>query len=161
MKTFIEFIYAAFIGVAVALFVGFGIWAFYQGPQYPDYPTPIYSPTGELTENQIQEQKEYEKRSEDYHKQEKAYSQNVAMVALVPAVLFYIGGMIWIKRNEVLGEGLAFGGIFTSLYALMRSATGTTAANRVVVFVSVTVSLLMLVFLAQQKFRPEKPAKKR
>lgn len=160
MKTFINFIYTVVIGIAVAVFVGLGIWTFYSGPKSPAFPDyPQYGMTAP-TEAQTQEfQAKQDKYTQDYkqfQKFEKPYSKKVAGIALAAGVIFYVAGLWAMKRNEVVGEGLALGGAFTVVYAAIRAGT---AEFKQLVFASVTIILAMLILLALYRMRIQKPAK--
>lgn len=161
MKTLVELLHSVLIGVAVALFIGFGIWAAYPGPTMPEFPMVTYNEKGELPEVDAQKQRDYDQKFKDFQESERDYSQRVASIALVAAAVAFAGGMLRIKRNEVLRDGLAFGGIFTSLYALMRASTSMFAqrGNRLVVFAAVTTLLVMAVILVMVKFGEPKPKK--
>lgn len=154
MKGLIEFLYSVFIGIAVALFVGFGVWAFQPGPQMPEHPETRFSPSGELTEDDKTKQSEYQQAFEKYDQETKAYSRRVSIIVLVPAILFFLAGLRLMKNNSVVSEGLAVGGVFTSVYALIRAGH---SEHRIIVFSVATVLLVMVILLAQTKFRPGTP----
>ncbi len=166
MKSLIELLYSALLGVAVALFIGFGIWAMYPGPKMPEYPMINYSQNGELSSEDQQKQKDYDETYKKYQNEENDYGQKVAIAATVTAVVFFAVAMWRIKRNEVLRDGLALGGIFTSIYALTRSSSssifmGSDGSNRIITFVAVTSLLAMVIVLALTKFKPEANGKRR
>ena len=148
MKTFIDFIYTVLVGVAVAVFVGFGIWSFYPGPKGPDYP--LYSsvgpggPTAEQEKEFQQKQASFDQERKDFDKKNKPYSKKVSGIALGTAIIFYGAGLWLYKRKDIIGEGLALGGIFTALYAAIRAGIGNSRSQ---VFLSITVLLLMLIGL--------------
>ena len=160
MKTFINFIYTVLIGVAVAVFVGLGIWTFYSGPKSPTYPDYSQSYIAAPTEAQNQEyqakQDKYNQEFKQFEKFEKPYSKKVAGIALATGVIFYVAGLWTMKRNEVVGEGLALGGTFTSIYAAVKAATG---EFKQLVFASVTIILAMLILLALYRIRIQKSVK--
>jgi nitrogen fixation-related uncharacterized protein len=158
MKTLIDFIYTLLIGAAVALFVGLGIWTFYSGPKmpnYPDYNGPYTSaPTDAQNKEMEQRQEKYNKEFKQYEKENKTYSKKVAAIALAAGVVFYAAGIWLMKREDVVGEGVALGGIFSAVYAAGRAAVGD---FKQLVFGSVTVLLAMLIVLALYRLRVRRP----
>ena len=161
MKALFELLYSVLIGVAVALFIGFSIWAAYPGPKMPEFPMIEYSNNGEMSDADKQKQKDFDNQFKDFQVKDREYGQKVAIAATVAALLFFAGGLWRLKRNEVLRDGLAFGGIFTALYALMRASTSMYAqrGNRLVVFGAVTALLVMAIVLVTIKFNEPKPKK--
>jgi len=158
MKTLTELIYAAAVGVAVALFVGFGIWALHPSPQYPEYPSSNYNYSEGAPSTEYQkEQDDYDKQFKNYENDRKSYAKEVAVIALVAAAVFYAVGLLFVRPNEVLREGLMFGGVFTSVYAIARA---TESEHRVTVFVAASFVLAMIVWLAHIKFRANTPRTK-
>lgn len=164
MKTIIELIYSVFIGVAVALFIGSGVWAIYPGPQAPTYPeTSYYKDTyshfdqqGNLTEEGRKAQQEegeryaeHDRKSRQYEKDLKSYHRMVAVLVLAPAAVSFALGIWLLKRNPVVGEGLAFGGIISSIYALSKAWSSN---HRIVVFAVVSALLVMSLVLVLVKF---------
>lgn len=159
MKTFINFIYTILIGIAVAVFVGLGIWAFYSGPKspaYPDYPITNFSsaPTEAQDKAYQAQQDKYNQEVKQYDKVQKSYSKKVAWMVLPIGIIFYAAGLWLMKRSDVVGEGLALGGIFTSIYAAIRAGM---ADIKQLVFASVSVLLVMLILLALHRIRVQKP----
>ncbi|MDQ2973576.1 MAG: hypothetical protein M3Q79_03795 [bacterium] len=166
MKSFIELIYSAAIGIAVALFIGFGIWAAYPGPNMPDYPIVNYSNNGETSSEDRQTQTDYEMQFKSYQEEANVYGQKVAGVAVLAGIAFFIFSTLKIKNNEVLRDGVMIGGIFTSVYALSRSFSIVTYSdvqrnNRIVTFIAACSLLVMVMVFANTKFRSEPTNKKR
>ncbi len=159
MKSLIEFIYSGIIGIAVALFVGFSIWAVYPEPQYPtdSYPdlSLNYSANGQLDTAGKAKEDEYNKRFDQYDIDQKTYANSVAIVALFSGVIFYIIGIWAVRKNEVIGEGLLFGGVLVAVYSLIRSSStfgDSDTAGRIIVFLSVTATLIMALTMTYLKF---------
>lgn len=153
MSAFIRLLYALLVAGAVVTFVGVGITTIYPGPKGPDYP--VYSG------NEKDSQKSYE----EFDKQQKAfksvqqqYYQKVAIAGLVLAVVALAGGLFLLTKMEVIGEGLALGGIATSVYAIVTSSIGD---QKVVRLLSVITLLLGALLLAQRRFMPETAATKK
>lgn len=160
MKTFVDFIYGLLIGAAVALFVGLGIWTFYSGPKFPEYPN--YAPATLTAPSEAQDkefqarQDKFDRQTKQYDKDEKSYSKKVAVIALAAAVVFYLAGGLLMRLNGVVGEGLALGGVFTTVYATIRAAI---TDFKSVVFTSVTLILVMVILLALFRVRLQRPTK--
>lgn len=148
MKNFIDLIYTLLIAAGVALFVGLGIWTFYSGPKYPDYPSGLsfYGEPTEVEKKQLEaDQKKFQKKLDKYDQEENAYSRNVSGIALGAGIIAFLTGMLLIKRNDLIGEGLAVGGIIIEAYA---SGRGVSAESRPLVFAAVTIILAMTILLA-------------
>ncbi|MBI2589251.1 hypothetical protein HYW35_03580 [Candidatus Saccharibacteria bacterium] len=147
MNALIRLLYALLIAGAVVTFVGLGIYSFYQPPKYPQYPN-YNSVSADDTVYQ-QQQKEFEKATEAYDKKEKAYQRNVTLAVLPLAVVFVVGGSYWLKRSDVIGEGVALGGIATTMYAIITSSI---ADARILRFLSVTLLLASVLFVTHRRF---------
>lgn len=159
MKTFVDFIYTVLIGVAVALFVGLGIWTFYTGPKMPEYPnysSSSLNPTEAENKAFQQRQDAFDKKMKQYDKDNKSYSKKVGVIALGSAVVFYAVGLALLYKRWVVGEGIALGGVFSAVYAAIR---GTMADFKQLVFSSVTVILAMLILLTIYRLRIHTPVK--
>jgi hypothetical protein len=155
MTGFIRLLYAILIAGAVVTFVGVGISTFYPGPKGPEYP--VY------TANEKDSQKAYEefdKKQKDFKPVQNNYYRNVAIVGVVLAVAALAAGLKLLSKMEVIGEGLALGGLATSVYAIITSSMG---EQKEVRFLSVAVLLVGALLLTQRRFVPEtvKAKKKR
>lgn len=160
MKTLIDFIYTVLIGIAVAVFVGLGIWTFYSGPKSPEYPNyPTGSQPSETQQKEFEkQQQQFDTQMKDYQKEEKPYSKKVSAIALSAGAVFFTGGLLLMRKNDIVGEGLALGGIFTEIYAAGRAAS---ASFKPVVFAAVSLVLTMLVILVLNRGGTFWPAKTR
>jgi len=161
MKTFIDFIYSLLIGAAVAVFVGLGIWTFYSEPKlptYPDYPQVTYDANGSIVQSATYQAQldKYDNAVKKYDDVQKSYAKKVAGIALAASVVFYVGGLWIMKKNDVVGEGLALGGTFTGIYAAVRAAT---ADSKQLMFASVSLILAMFIVLALYRMRIRRPTK--
>lgn len=151
MNAFVKLLYAALIAISVALFTGFTIYTFYQPPKNP-YSTFYPSTTKPLGDEEINRQaEESNKRYESFREKEKIYHRNVATIVLPVAVATLALGIWYFKRNEVIGEGLALGGVADSIYALIITSGG---EQRILTFLAVTVLLVGTLSLAQRRFAP-------
>jgi hypothetical protein len=164
MKTFIDFIYTLLIGAAVILFVSLGIWSFYQSPKYPMdstvYPTYPGYPNNtdpvvieEYDKKYQAAQAESDKNWKEYEKSRNNYEKKVGSIALGAGVVFYVAGWLFMKRHNLIAEGLALGGIFTTIYAIVQSAAG---EFRQIVFASGSALLAMTILLVLRRTQPNK-----
>lgn len=178
MKAFIEFIYSVLIGLAVACFIGFGLWSFLSAPKYPDSPDYVQYPaapayqaylyTYEEQQAYAEKQKAYEKEIEEYNEKsakqgqefqakldaynqaDKNFKNKTTMIAAFSGVVSYAAGIFVLRKNGVIGEGLALGGIFTGVYGAIIAA-GIDAKK--LVFGITTGLLAMLIVLVLQRPR--------
>jgi uncharacterized membrane protein YkgB len=145
MQALIRLLYALLVAGAVVTFVGFGIYSLYQPPKYPEYPGYNYN-----NDNLYQKQQdEFDKKQDAYDKKEKVYMKNVTYIALPVGVAFTLLGLLIFRRSEVVGEGLALGGIATSIYAIVTSSL---ADARILRFASVTLLLLSVLLVTYRRF---------
>lgn len=147
MNAFIRLLYAVVIAGAFVAFVGLGIYSFYQPPKNPDYPS--YTDSSQAQYDQ--QQTTYNKQLDAYNKKDKHYYHNVTLVALPVAVVITVGGVILLKsrRFEVIGEGIALGGVATSIYAIIVSSLADANKLR---FVAAAILLIAIVVIAHLRF---------
>ncbi len=152
-------IYSVFLGLLLALFIGLGINTFYEGPKQPDYPEMnyAYSKEGEPNEVEIQKQKDFDASFKKYNDLSETYSRNVSVVALIAAIGMLVVGLLFEKRNDVIGGGVLIGGLFTLLYSIIR---GFVSTDTKYTFIVVTVGVLVALYLGYHKFSQAKPNKK-
>lgn len=147
-------IYAFFVGILLALFVGAGIAAFYPSPTAPQSPDIGY--VGKEGPNQQQEaqQKAFERSMDEFNKnQMNPYNRNVSIIALIAAIIFVSLGLLLEERIDVLADGALLGGLFTLLYSIGR---GFAAQDDKYSFVVVSVGLVIVLGLGYLRFiRPE------
>lgn len=148
-NTILKFVYSLFLGVLLALFVGFGINTFYEGPKEPRQPIVTEPITKEPTEEQraadIRMQNEYRK----YDDQMKPYSRNVSIIALTAAVIFLSLSLVFEKKLRMLADGIMFGGLFTLLYSIIRSVI---SQDSTYIFIVITIGLITVLYLGYHKF---------
>lgn len=156
----LKIIYTIFLGLILALFIGLGISTFYEGPTQPEYPTTHYSygKDGEPTDEQIQKDKQYETLSEQYNDASQTYSRNVSIIALVASLILLVAGLLFEKKNIVIGGGVLLGGLFTLVYSIIR---GFASSDTKYTFIVVTVGLAMALYLGYHKFAQSQIPKKR
>lgn len=156
----LKIIYTIFLGLILALFVGLGISTFYEGPKQPEYPMTRYSTTkeGNPTEEQIQKDKEYETLSKQYSDASETYNRNVSIFALVASLIMLVAGLLFEKKNVVIGGGVLLGGLFTLVYSIIR---GFASTDTKYTFIVVTVGLAMALYLGYHKFAQSQVPNKR
>lgn len=141
----------------MALFVGFGIAAFYEEPKFPEspvslrYATPVYPETKESTSaSQLKDdQIKQDKREKDFQKKISIYNRNVSVIALSAAIIYLIVSLTLTKRLMLLSDGLLLGGVFTLLYSIGR---GFGSNDNKFQFVTVTIGLAISLVLGYIKF---------
>ena len=134
MNPFIRLLYAVLIAVAVVTFVGMGIATFYPAPEAPTYG---YSVVGKEGPSAV-EQRAFDDANKRYQTDSKTYNRTVSLVGSLLAVAIVTGGLYLRRRSDVIGEGIAFGGVATSVYGIV---TAVSADDRVMRFVAVSIFL--------------------
>lgn len=150
----LKIVYTFFLGLILAIFVGFGILSFYPGPQGPEYPIvldkQICSDTNvKISEEQTATRVQYEQDMKNFEKSRSAYAQNVFIIALIAAVIILMISLTFARHVEVLSDGMLLGGIFTLCYAIGQSFTMIDNKAR---FVMVTAGLVITLVAGYLKF---------
>lgn len=156
----LKYVYTAFIGLLMALFIGIGIAAFYPSPVSPSadisYTKPApYEPmsasqAAQLREENIKQQsiwREHELRNQQYNK-------NVAIMTAALAVFILALSLFLAKSLLVIADGLLFGALLTLIYSLIRSF-GTSDFK----FMFVVVSLGLIIAITLGYLKLIKPSK--
>ncbi len=147
MNAFVRLLYALLIAGAVTAFSGVAINSFYQPPKTPSYPSVNYSYDNPAYK---QQQDDYQKAIDKHDKDEKTYYRNVTYTLMPIAVLAALTGFYLIrKRSEVIGEGLALGGVAISIYAIIMASL---ADARILRFIAVTLLLIVALLAAHFRF---------
>ncbi|MBI4708913.1 MAG: hypothetical protein HY764_01760 [Candidatus Portnoybacteria bacterium] len=149
----IKLIYTLFLALMVALFVGFGIDAFYESPKSPDYPLELQlmekSANCELT----QEAKAAQIRSNDeqkaFEEAFKIYNRNVSIITLIAAIIILICSLTLLTKIQMIADGILLGGVLTTAYSIIR---GLMSANSQFRFIIVVVGLIIALTLGYIKF---------
>lgn len=153
----LQLIYALFLGLLLALFIGVGINTFYPGPKEPDYATASYYGK-EPTAAEIATEKANEQKRIAYEKELQPYSRNVSIIAMGFAVVLLVISIVLEKRTKVIAEGLMLGGLFTLLYSVMR---GFMSNNSKYLFVAITIGIIITLYVGYHRFvLPESKTKK-
>ncbi|MEO5691254.1 MAG: hypothetical protein ABIQ64_03650 [Candidatus Saccharimonadales bacterium] len=149
-NTLFKLIYTLILGVAITLFVGVGVQAFYEPPKSPEYPTSqaMYKAEAPTPEEQ-KAQKQYEVAMSDYSKSRQTYERNVSMVLVGLAVVVIAIGLTFSRQIGFLSDGILLGGLFTLLHSLIR---GFAAEDSKFLFVVATVAVATILFLGYRRF---------
>lgn len=148
-NTILKFVYSLFLGVLLALFVGFGINTFYLGAEEPRYPAMTEALTKEPTKEQQAIDVKYQADYRKFEDKMKPYSRNVSIIALIAATTFLALSLVFEKKLRVLADGIMFGGLFTLLYSIIRSVI---SQDSKYIFVVITVGLITVLYLGYHKF---------
>lgn len=133
-------IYVLTIAAFLIMLVAFGISAFYQPPDRPEYTTPLLrtaiampieptpspgTPEHEEWQRQQEEweewQEEYSIRWNAYEEAMKDYHRNVFFISYPCGLLFIALGLFLRPRLDVIRPGLLLGGMGTIIYAIAQS----------------------------------------
>lgn len=147
-------LYAFFVGLMLAIFVGVGIDAFYPQPESPRFPEVLNTPTPDkidpmLSDAQLDARREYDRELEEYRVKSSTYNRNVSIIVLVAAVVFVTVSLLFDRRIQVIADGILLGGVFSLLYSIGRSFA---AADSQYTFVVVTVGLVLAIALGYYRF---------
>lgn len=143
----LKIIFTLFIGVMVALFVGFGIEAFYPSPVYPD---------AMWKENMTDAESAAIQAAEGaYQEAVRVHNQIVSIVVTAVAVVIMVVSMFLEKRNRTLTNGLLLGGLFSLVYG---STVGFSAGSAMVTFITVGVGLIAVIVVGIRRFSPAREA---
>lgn len=150
----VKVLYKLFLGLLVALFIGFGISVFYPSPVAPDYPVELQNIKSDgMTPAQEKLNKDYDTQQKTYQKDLAKYSRNVSAIAIVASIVLLILSLTILLNVEIIGEGILLGGIFTLAYGIIRAFMSDSNKYQ---FGAVTVGLIIALFLGYWKFiRPE------
>lgn len=129
-------LYSIGLGIVIVLFVGLAIATFYPAPEMAT----LANDPGNAARDAVRDA--YRVATQDYNR-------NVTVIALLSALLV-LGASIWSEaKNTVFAGGFLIGGLLTLIYGLMR---GLTSGVTVVAFFSVTVGLVVIIYLGHQRF---------
>lgn len=148
MNPFIRLLYAILIAGCVVTFIAVAINSLYPRPGYPEHPMVSYSP--DVPDEELrQQQEEYDRQLKQYQDDEKSYNRNVTLI-LLPLTAVVLGIGLWLlDRKDVIGEGVALGGVGTAVYAIITSSI---AEERVYRLAAVTLLLGGALLIAHRRF---------
>ncbi len=146
----LSLVYTFFLGLLIALFVGFGVDTFYAGPTMPEYPSSLNTyGKDQPSAEQLAKQKEYDQKFERYNKDQKPYNRNVSIIVLVASVLLMAASIAYERRIQVIANGVMMGGLFSLLYSIGR---GLASEDSKYVFVVLCVGLAIVLYLGYRRF---------
>lgn len=146
---FLSVIYTFFLGILLALFIGFGINTFYTAPSSPEYPNELNSYSKEYSEEREATQKAYDKKVDDYNKKMQPYNRNVSIITLASAVVLLAVSIATEKRGSTISNGVMLGGLFTLLYSIGR---GIASQNSKYIFAVIAIDLAIVLYLGYRRF---------
>jgi hypothetical protein len=154
-------LYTVFLAIIIVLFYGLGVAAFYPAPKAPDYPNIMQKESepiiGELNEEQVRSQEDYEVAQREYNNQAKTYGRNASMIILGLAVISLVVSLTFLNNILLISDGLLLGGVFTLVYSIIIGMSTEDAKFR---FSIVTIGLLITIALGYIKFiRPQSQKK--
>lgn len=88
-------------------------------------------------------------RDKQYQAAMKPYNRNVSMLALGFAVTLLIISLLAQKHIKLIADGVMLGGLFTLLYSIGR---GFASENNTYVFIVVSISLVLTLYLGFHRF---------
>ncbi len=150
----IKYIYALFLGLLLATFVGTGISTFYPGPEQPDW-TETSKPALNQTEEDKAETARLEAEQQTYMDDLSVYNRNVSLLALAGAMIILVISLTVASKLYVIADGLLLGGVFTLLYSIIRGLSSEDVRYR---FAITTVGLIAALVIGWVKFLREKKA---
>lgn len=155
----LRLVYTFFLGVLIALFVGFGINTFYAGPSEPDYPYTTDFQKEEPAPAQLEAERQYQKDYDAFSAEMESYSRNVSIIATLAAVALLSASILYDRKIKFIADGVMFGGLLTLLYGIIRALV---AGDSKYTFIVTAVSLGVVIYLGYHRFvKPtEKPTKK-
>lgn len=145
----LKLVYAVFLGLLLALFVGEGIHMFYSPPVAPKYPIELNTYGKELNPEQQLKQQSFDRLSEQYRAKLKPYSRNVSALALGAAVILFGLSMFYDQRPTLIGNGLMLGGVFTLFYSIIRAFESENTAYTLGVIMA---SIAVMLYLGYRRF---------
>lgn len=165
----LQFIFSLFLGVLLVVFVGVGVWTFYQEPDLSDDPAQeradelmreqdrIYrSGEGEgkiLTPAQEKRLQEINEEMEDVQKELQSkrddWARNTSVILLVFATVFMAVSLALPESMKVFSNGFLLGGMLTLIYGTGWSFAGGDSRAR---FFVVAVALLLSVGFGYLRF---------
>ncbi len=146
----IKLLYKLFLGLLVALFIGFGISVFYTAPKEPEYPTQLQNIKSDgMTPAQEKINTDFNNQQKTYQADFARYSRNVSAIAIVFSIVLLILSLTVLLNVGIIGDGILLGGIFTLAYAMIRAFM---SDNNKFQFGAVTVGLIVAVILGYWKF---------
>lgn len=131
----LQLIYAFFLGLAVAGFVGIGLDTFYPQPDSPSTIPPL-----DATPEQ---EASYRSQLDAHSRMIDEWNLNTGIALLVLATLILVVALMLGQRWVVLSNGLLLGGFFTLLHAVIRSSATDSLARFLVTAAALAVTIVV------------------
>lgn len=137
-------LYIFFLGIILAVTVGFGIAVFFPQPMRPVFPQSkgylytvpeICNKTPEQRENvdckkaiaektkreeeDIQKQKEFEDKTQAFNDLNAGYTRTAVFFGIVMGAIFVIIGLSFTKTSKIVANGFLLSGILTAIFTRM------------------------------------------
>ena len=145
----LKIIFAIFLGVMIAFFVGFGIDAFYPQPVYPTELQTLYNSIANSKVPTEDVQAQITQLETAYQVAQQTHNRIVSIVVTIAAVIFLGLSLLLEKKNKVMTNGVMLGGLFTLFYG---TALGMGTQDSMITFITVGVGLLAVVLLGLRRF---------
>ncbi|MBI4037355.1 hypothetical protein HY385_02950 [Candidatus Daviesbacteria bacterium] len=151
--------YVLFVGIIIAVTVGFGLAAFYPKPVAPFSPavSPALLPESckqtpeamasvecqqiltKQTQEQEKQSQQYNAAMETFRNKNAAYTRTTVFFGITIGAFLVLMGLFFIKKSKLLAHGLLLAGIFTAIFAnllvslasLGAPVAGTTQVNMI------------------------------
>lgn len=152
-------IYIIFIGLMLAVLVGVGIDAFYVRPKAPEYNNEVYlkseiaTPSAEEIRKEKELSQKYQEEYKEYQKILGVYNRNVSVITSLFSVILLVISLTWLKKLELLSDGLLLGGLLTQAYSVIL---GFQSQNSQFRFLVVLVCLIISLIVGYIKFIKKK-----
>src|SRR3569833_3275996 len=137
MHAFIRLLYSLLIAGSLIAFVAVGASTVSQAPKYPTYPS-CYDGAAYGTSQYNSCQSSYDKVQKDFDAKSREHDRTLTLVTLTTTKETKKAGVYLIRRSEVIGEGIALGGVGVAINAIITSVV---VVARVLSFVSFCVFL--------------------
>ncbi len=149
-------LYVIAIGLLFAGFIGFGVATFYPAPKFPEcgretekvMPAPGQT-NAQLTPKERIAADQCKNLQDDFQKESGDHSRNLSVIFLLVSVVVIAVSLFGLGRVEVIGDGITLGGVFLLFTSLATSLGNESGVFR---FLTVTVGLVVVIFLSYWKF---------
>ncbi len=149
----ITLVYTVFLGLLLAVFVGFGIRTFYAPPESPEPPARVQQPPTEVGDKERRAaEANYQNEYDAYQSELEVYHRNVSIVALLTAVIFLAVSLGVGFHIKVLADGVLLGGLFLLIYSIGRSFAAEDPAYS---FLTLSVAVVVALYLGYRRFNPQ------
>lgn len=144
----LKIIYAVFLGLMVAFFVGFGIDAFFPEPIYPTAINDLYAQAGDKAITP-ELQAQITTLENAFVSEQQSHNRIVSIIVTIAAVIFLGLSLVFEKRSLVLANGIMLGGLFALVYGAAR---GLGSQDSMITFITVGIGLAAVVLIGLRRF---------